>query len=41
MFVVRLLSAFRDKYERCALDWDCTTRKDWSVSMVDYEASYH
>lgn len=25
----RLLSAFRDKWERCAEDWDCTKRKDW------------
>ena len=27
---LRLLSAFRDKLERCAAAWDCTKRKDWS-----------
>ena len=27
----RLLSAFRDKFERCTTTWDCTKKKDWQV----------
>ena len=30
LLLVRLLSAFRDKLERCTTDFDCTgKRKDW------------
>ena len=31
----RLLSAFRDKFERCTTSWDCTKRKDWQVFTFD------
>ena len=31
----RLLSAFRDKFERCTTSWDCTKRKDWQVLTLN------